>query len=271
MNELTIIKQDGGSYVDSREVADAIGKPHNDLMKAIRKYNEYLTAGNFSLSDFFVEYAYFDSTGRKLPCYLLTKMGCEIVANKLTGKKGVMFTAAYVTRFNEMEAAERAEFEAKSSTPTLRVFNAAVRNVLSGFRYTYASVKRVYDFLNGAYEPFGILVAPNGEIDNNLSATDIARIIGIYSDNCLPHAHAVAAIIDRLDLAPEDIEIIPFGVIGISVRYSTCVLNAVKDWLEENNFPRDIPYLNFEYHIHYGRPLSFLDDDEVIDLTKNYC
>ena len=26
-----------------------------------------------------------------------------MIANKLTGKKGVLFTAAYVTRFNEME------------------------------------------------------------------------------------------------------------------------------------------------------------------------
>src|SRR5699024_12364961 len=37
------------------------------------------------------------------PCYLLTKQGCEMVANKLTGEKGVLFTAAYVTKFNQME------------------------------------------------------------------------------------------------------------------------------------------------------------------------
>ncbi|MHB9924604.1 hypothetical protein CF091_14060 [Clostridium botulinum] len=30
-------------------------------------------------------------------------MGCEMVANKLTGSKGVIFTAKYVEKFNEME------------------------------------------------------------------------------------------------------------------------------------------------------------------------
>lgn len=54
-------------------------------------------------SDFFIEASYQDITGRTLPCYMLTKKGCEMVANKMTGEKGVLFTAAYVTAFNKME------------------------------------------------------------------------------------------------------------------------------------------------------------------------
>ena len=38
MNELKIIKQNGGAYIDSREVAEAIGKNHKDLLRDIRKY-----------------------------------------------------------------------------------------------------------------------------------------------------------------------------------------------------------------------------------------
>ena len=38
-----------------------------------------------------------------MPCYLITKKGCEFIANKLTGKKGTIFTATYINRFNEME------------------------------------------------------------------------------------------------------------------------------------------------------------------------
>lgn len=34
---------------------------------------------------------------------LINKKGCEMVANKLTGEKGVIFTAKYVNRFAEME------------------------------------------------------------------------------------------------------------------------------------------------------------------------
>lgn len=52
--------------------------------------------------DFFIESTYQDAKGEVRPCYLLTKKGCDMVANKTTGKKGVLFTAAYVTAFEAM-------------------------------------------------------------------------------------------------------------------------------------------------------------------------
>ncbi|MHB0944627.1 Rha family transcriptional regulator [Paenibacillus sp. ALE1] len=100
---MRIIKQNNQLLVNSREVADKIGKQHNDLMKSIRNYADHLTKGNFTLSDFFIESSYQDSTSRTLPCFMLTRKGCDMVANKLTGRKGVLFTAEYVTKFEEME------------------------------------------------------------------------------------------------------------------------------------------------------------------------
>ena len=38
-----------------------------------------------------------------MPCYRITKKGCEFIAHKLTGVKGTEFTARYVNRFHEME------------------------------------------------------------------------------------------------------------------------------------------------------------------------
>lgn len=52
--------------------------------------------------DFFVPSSYIDGKGEARPCYLITKKGCDMVANKLTGEKGILFTAAYVTAFEEM-------------------------------------------------------------------------------------------------------------------------------------------------------------------------
>jgi Rha family phage regulatory protein len=101
--DLTIINRNGQLLVDSREVAEMIDRPHYDLMKSIRQYCEYLTQGDFPFSDFFIESTYQDSTGRILPCYLLTRKGCDMVANKMTGEKGVLFSATYVSRFEEME------------------------------------------------------------------------------------------------------------------------------------------------------------------------
>ncbi len=102
MNELQIISYNGMRVVDSREVAEMVGKPHNDLLKSIRAYCEYLGQGDFSQSDFFIESTYRNSQNKEMPCYLLTKKGCDMVANKLTGEKGVLFTAAYVNAFEEM-------------------------------------------------------------------------------------------------------------------------------------------------------------------------
>ncbi len=94
--------------LDSREVAQLVGKRHGDLLRDIERYEQYLsesTERNFALSDFFQRSQYQDSTGRTLPCYLVTKQGCELIAHKLTGKKGVLFTASYIERFHAMEEA----------------------------------------------------------------------------------------------------------------------------------------------------------------------
>lgn len=100
---MKIVSLNGKLLADSREVAEMVNKPHNDLMKSIRTYCEYLGQGDFPQSQFFIESTYFNSQNKEQPCYLLTRKGCDMVANKMTGEKGVLFTATYVTKFEEME------------------------------------------------------------------------------------------------------------------------------------------------------------------------
>ena len=52
---------------------------------------------------YFIKSSYVDAKGEERPCYLVTKLGCDFLANKFTGEKGVLFTAKYVKRFDEME------------------------------------------------------------------------------------------------------------------------------------------------------------------------
>lgn len=105
MSGLAVINQNGQKTIDSREVAEMIGMRHGDLLEKISGYLPYLTNGNFRSSDFFIESAYRDAKGEDRPCYLLTRKGCDMIANKLTGEKGVLFTAAYINKFHEMEQA----------------------------------------------------------------------------------------------------------------------------------------------------------------------
>jgi len=90
--------------IDSREVAEMVGKEHSKLLRDIRTYVNYLDEAKIGLVDFFINSTYQDAKGEQRPGFLLTKQGCEMVANKLTGKKGTLFTAKYVIKFNEMEA-----------------------------------------------------------------------------------------------------------------------------------------------------------------------
>lgn len=56
--ELTIVNNNGKLLADSRQVAQMIERQHNELMKSIRQYCEYLGQGNFAQSDFFIESTY---------------------------------------------------------------------------------------------------------------------------------------------------------------------------------------------------------------------
>ena len=103
MSELTVINHNGQFVIDSREVAEMVNKRHSDLLESIEGYIKHLTNGNFRSLDFFIPSTYQDAKGETRPCYLLTRKGCDMVANKMTGEKGVLFTAAYVTKFEEME------------------------------------------------------------------------------------------------------------------------------------------------------------------------
>lgn len=89
--------------ITSLEVAEMVEKDHSKLLRDIKKYTEYLNEAKIGLVDFFMEDTYTDKKGEERPCYLVTKKGCEFIANKLTGVKGAIFTAKYINRFHEME------------------------------------------------------------------------------------------------------------------------------------------------------------------------
>ena len=79
-----------------------IDKSHKNLLADIRTYIDYLTGSNFSPLDYFIESSYVDAKGEERPCYQCTKKGCDMIANKLQGKKGVIFTAKYIEAFDKM-------------------------------------------------------------------------------------------------------------------------------------------------------------------------
>ena len=113
MNELQVLNH--VQTISSREVADMMEREHAKVLKMLEgeTYKDgrtkvvgiipVLTKASSRVSDYFIESSYKDASGKSNKCYECTKMGCELLANKLTGKKGILFTAKYVKRFNDME------------------------------------------------------------------------------------------------------------------------------------------------------------------------
>ena len=95
--------------LSSLEVAEMLETKHCEILKKLdgakdrKGIIEILNHHQMSVVDYFIESTYKDAKGEERKCYLLTKMGCEFLANKFTGEKGVIFTANYVKRFNQME------------------------------------------------------------------------------------------------------------------------------------------------------------------------
>lgn len=90
----------------SLQIAEVTGKPHADVMKAIRKMEiawDKIAQGKFSLG------TYQDKNNQSRPCYYLTKDECLYIATKFNDEA----RAKLVKRWHELEAAH------KPATPTL--------------------------------------------------------------------------------------------------------------------------------------------------------
>lgn len=89
--------------LNSREVAEMVEKEHKELLRDIRRYIAQLGEAKIGFTDFFTESTYHTEQNKVMPCYQITKKGCEFIAHKLTGTKGTIFTAKYINRFHEMQ------------------------------------------------------------------------------------------------------------------------------------------------------------------------
>lgn len=95
--------------ITTLEVAEMMGINHKEILRKLegardrKGYTRILTENHLALSDYFAEATYKDASGKENKCYLVTKLGCDFLANKFTGEKGILFTAKYVKRFRDME------------------------------------------------------------------------------------------------------------------------------------------------------------------------
>lgn len=106
--------------VDSLFVADFFEKQHKHVLRDIAK----ITQPTSGLSEEFIksnfkEDKYKDVTGRKLPCYQMTRDGFTMLVMGYTGTKAMRFKELYIKRFNEMEEFIKTLVSARQEFPLL--------------------------------------------------------------------------------------------------------------------------------------------------------
>lgn len=142
MKELQVFNFKGQNVTDSRLVAEMVGMRHTELLRKIKGYDKILTDAKLRSLDFFIASRYKDAQQKERPCYLLTKQGCEMVANKLTGEKGVIFTAEYVKAFNQMESTPKLP---TSPMEVLKLTFEAVNEIDGKFKDFKEDVDKKFD------------------------------------------------------------------------------------------------------------------------------
>lgn len=97
--------------ITTMEIAEMLDVEHYKIIRKLKGskdrkgFVQILTEAQMGVSDYFIPATYRDASGKENKCYQVTKLGCDFLANKFTGEKGVLFTARYVKRFDEMEQA----------------------------------------------------------------------------------------------------------------------------------------------------------------------
>ena len=106
--------------VDSLFVAEFFEKQHKHVLRDIARITEPKSglSENFINTNFKSD-SYKDSTGRKLPCYFMTRDGFTMLVMGYSGQKAMKFKELYIRRFNEMECFIKTLVSARKEFPLL--------------------------------------------------------------------------------------------------------------------------------------------------------
>lgn len=206
MGNLVIEMNNGHPVLDSREVAEMVGMRHDHLIRNIDHYIEVLSkTPKLGASNFFIERTYKQAgNGKEVKRYDITKKGCEMVANKLTGEKGILFTAEYIERFHQMEEALDSRHNNNvMDIATVKKLVDKLDDTLSllskGFETVIEKHNKIIDILEGASaeveEDKNVKKEDIAPRRDEYRLNDVARDFGWFSTSGLPHVDFLKCIL----------------------------------------------------------------------------
>ena len=123
----TLVVQNNNTGVDvkrisSREVAEMMEMTHGHLLRKVDDISKVLANQDW-ITKYWIE-STFENRGKQYRELLISKEGCEFLAHKSTGEKGILFTHKYMERFKEME--QQIEQQMVSVEQMTQMINEAV-------------------------------------------------------------------------------------------------------------------------------------------------
>ncbi|MGL5715214.1 MAG: phage regulatory protein/antirepressor Ant [Paraclostridium sp.] len=130
--------------ISSREVAVMMEiKEHSKMLRKIDDINEVLGKAKVGSAKYWTESTYKDSQNKERREYLVSKEGCEFLAHKTIGEKGVLFTVKYMEKFKQLEEENKMLKEAvnEKAQLLLQIYNGGTDGAIAAKRLTEIEVE----------------------------------------------------------------------------------------------------------------------------------
>lgn len=179
---------------------------------------------------------------------LVTEPGYLMLAKSLTDDLSWNVQRQLVSSYFKKEAASQKQKEMKR--PPLSSVNMMVKNIKEAFKeaevepiFIAAEMQRIYT--DSGYPVNAPLITNKEEMPKLYDCTEMAKELGIYSSKDNPHNQAVSVIVKKLHISDSEIVTTAFSRNGhedVTVQYKPSVVEDVRLWLAENDYPNKIPY-----------------------------
>lgn len=179
---------------------------------------------------------------------LMTEQGYLMLVKSFTDDLSWKVQRQLVSSYFKKEVAPQKPKEAKRIP--LSSINMMVKNIKEAFKeaevepiFIAAEMQRIYT--DSGYPVKTPLITDKETMPKLYDCTEMAKELGIYSASDKPHNQAVSAIIKKLHIPDSEIVTTAFSRNGhedVTIQYKPSVVEDVKLWLAENNYPTKIPY-----------------------------
>ena len=133
---ISVLKKDESIVIDSRTIAELFGKPHNNVLKDIKRLLENIDGLENGGEVKFYRSSYTSIQNKKLPLYYLNESAFTLLVMGYTTKNAMQFKLNYIKHFNDMKNQLLHLQECRTECPTL---TSAIQRLESENPFIYSN------------------------------------------------------------------------------------------------------------------------------------